>query len=189
MKTLMYIHGYSSTGQAYKAQTLQQMFPDARLVSPTLDYDRLTPDEVYGRLKRIIEEEKPALIVGSSTGGYYALCCTRFYHGPVWCVNPVHDILGTIDRLLSTQGWPADAVKERRALYETFDQEVYQTLRPADGQLHFALSTDDELLGDHRPLLDRFPNYGSVVWKEQCGHRFFRFGELKKEIAASTEGR
>lgn len=188
MMTLMYIHGYGSTGQAFKAQTLQQMFPDARLVSPTLNYDQLTPREVLGQLERLIKTENPQLIVGSSTGGYYALCCTRFYHGPVWCVNPVRDILGTIDRLMETRGW-CDAAKECRALYEAFDREIFQQLRPANGQLHFALSTDDELLGDHRPLLDLFPNHGSVVWKDQCGHRFFRFGELKKEIAASMEGR
>lgn len=186
MKTLMYIHGYGSTGQALKAKTLQQMFPDAILLSPTLDYDRLAPREVFDQLREIIVDEKPEMIVGSSTGGYYALCCTQFYPGPVWCINPVRDILDTIDRLFPPSGQPTPALRERRAQYEAFDREVFQQLHPADGQLHFALSTDDELLGDHRPLLDRFPNYEKVIWKDHCGHRFFRFAELKETLVAQA---
>ena len=177
--TLMYIHGYGSTGNAVKAQQLHAMFPDARLVAPTFDYDTLTPQEVYRRLQSIVADEKPRLILGSSTGGYYALCCTHFFDGPIWCVNPVRDIVDTIERHLAQGG---DNIAQRLSEYKTFDQQVFQQLKPRDGQLHFALSTDDELLGDHRPLLAMFPNYGSVVWKDRCGHRFFRFEELKEAI-------
>ena len=177
--TLMYIHGYGSTGNAVKAQKLHAMFPDARLVSPTFDYDTLMPQKIYLQLQEIITEENPDLILGSSTGGYYALCCTNFYNGTVWCVNPVRDIVTTIERHLAQVG---HNISQRLTEYKEFDRQVFQQLKPRDGQLHFALSTDDELLGDHRPLLEMFPNYGSVVWKDHCGHRFFRFDELKSEI-------
>ena len=83
MKTMMYIHGYGSTGQATKAQLLQAMFPDARLVSPTFDYNTLRPQEVFHQLQEIVANEKPDLILGSSMGGYYALCTITFYHGTV----------------------------------------------------------------------------------------------------------
>jgi predicted esterase YcpF (UPF0227 family) len=179
---MMYIHGYGSTGKAVKAQQLQAMFPDMRLVSPTFDYDSLTPQEVYRQLQKLVIKEQPTLIVGSSTGGYYALCCTNFFDGTVWCVNPVHNIVGTIERHLAQSG---HNISQRLADYKKFDHEVFQQLKPRDGQLHFALSTDDELLGDHRPLLDMFPNYGTVVWKDHCGHRFFRFDELKEPITKS----
>ncbi len=192
----MYIHGYGSTGQAMKAQLLHAMFPDARLISPTFDYNALMPQEIYNRLQTIVADEHPDLILGSSMGGYYALCCTLFFDGTVWCVNPVRDILATIRRLLSQQLPDApelasiatakaegqQQLTQLLSAYEEFDQQIFQQLKPHDGQLHFALSTDDELLGDHHPLLDRFPNYGSVVWKDHCGHRFFRFEELKEAI-------
>lgn len=180
--TLMYIHGYGSTGSATKAQLLHAMFPNARLVSPTFDYDHLPPQEVYRQLQEIIADEKPRLILGSSTGGYYALCCTQFYDGTVWCVNPVRDIVTTIERHLTHED---NNIAQQLAAYKEFDQQVFQQLKPRDGQLHFALSTDDELLGDHHPLLDLFPNYSSVVWKDHCGHRFFRFDELKESITES----
>ena len=180
--TLMYIHGYGSTGNAVKAQQLHAMFPDARLVSPTFDYDHTSPQEIFDHLEEIVLFEHPNLIVGSSTGGYYTLCTTQFYDGPVWCVNPVRDIVATIERHLTKEG---DNIAQRLSEYKTFDQQVFQQLKPRDGQLHFALSTDDELLGDHHPLLAMFPNYGSVVWKDHCGHRFFRFDELKEAITKS----
>ena len=180
--TLMYIHGYGSTGNAVKAQQLQSMFPDARLVAPTFDYDRTPPQQVFDHIKEIVTSEHPNLIVGSSTGGYYALCTTQFYDGSVWCVNPVRDIVATIERHLAQGG---DNIAQQLSEYKIFDRQVFQQLKPHDGQLHFALSTDDELLGNHRPLLTMFPNYGSVVWKDRCGHRFFRFEELKEAITKS----
>lgn len=180
MKHLLYIHGYGSTGNAMKAQKLQAMFPEARVIAPTFDYDRMSPFDILQQLKELIATERPAFILGSSTGGYYALCCTSFYDGPVWCINPVRDIFNTLRRV--AVGKPQAALQERLRQYGDFDREVFQRLQPADGQLRFALSTDDELLGDHRPLLDRFPNHGTVVWKDHCGHRFFRFDELKEYL-------
>lgn len=186
MATLMYIHGYGSTGRAMKAQLMQEMFPADTLVAPTFDYARQSPYEVLRQLRDIIDRQQPALILGSSTGGYFALCCTAFYDGPVWCLNPVRDIFGTLRRLApSLPEHEAATLFLRQQDYETFDRDIFQCLAPRDGQLHFALSTDDELLGDHAPLLLRYPNHGPVVWKEHCGHRFFRFAELQAPLAAS----
>lgn len=182
---LLYIHGYGSTGNAMKAQKLQAMFPQEQVLAPTFDYDRLAPTEVYTQLQEVAQREQPALILGSSTGGYYALCCTQFYQGVVWCVNPVRDIVGTIRRHLSIG--TGDNISDKLKEYENFDKKVFQQLRPKVGQLHFALSTDDELLGDHKPLLDLFPNHGPVVWKDHCGHRFYRFDELKEHFEQSLK--
>ncbi|MCQ2261372.1 MAG: hypothetical protein MJZ77_08295 [Bacteroidales bacterium] len=188
MTNLMYIHGYGSTGKAVKAQLMQEMFPSCTLLAPTFDYARQSPQEVLQELRRIIKSEHPALILGSSTGGYFALCCTHFFDGPVWCLNPVRDILDTISRIFpQATGLPAETLADRKFEYEHFDREVFQTVSPHDRQLHFALSTDDELLGDHSPLLLRYPNHGTVVWKDRCGHRFLRFNELKVPLAATLQ--
>ena len=182
MDTLLYIHGYGSTGQAMKAKKLRGMFPEARVVAPTFDYDHLSPFDIFQQLKAIVADEQPRFILGSSTGGYYALCCTQFYKGTVWCVNPVREIFNTLGRVIPEGMREHPAAQAMLREYERFDREVFQQLHPADGQLCFALSTDDELLGDHRPLLTRFPNHGKVVWKDHCGHRFLRFEELKEYL-------
>lgn len=197
--TLMYIHGYASSGNAYKAKMLQQMFPSCKVVSPTLDYNKLLPEDIQQTLRRLIEENDVRLIVGSSFGGYHALCATQFFEGPVWCVNPVRDVVATIQGLLM-RGVDERFVAERTggaqsaqmadgermiAAYSAFDERVFKHLPRRDRQLSFALSTDDEVLGDHRPLLQLFPNTDTVIWRDNARHRFYYFNELHDAIAAT----
>lgn len=182
MKTIMYLHGYGSTGQAVKARLLGQMFPSCRLIAPTFDYDAAPPADLFARLRALLAEQRPSLLVGSSMGGYFALCCTPYYSGTVWCVNPVCKVEKTIAAVFPG---PSAAVAERLAQYGDFDRRMFQALRPEGGRLNFALSTDDELLGDHSRLMRLFPRHNAVVWKEHCGHRFMRFAELGGPIRKS----
>ena len=179
MPRILYLHGYGSNGMATKGQLLRQMYPEALVMSPTLDYNHLTPRQILGQIEDIVRWARPDLIVGSSLGGYYTLCSTSFYDGPVWCINPVREVVKTIGRVITSRDTEVTRMME---LYKEMDTALFQQLHPRDGQLHFALSTDDELLGDHHPLLALFPNYAQVVWKDLCGHRFLRFAELKEEM-------
>lgn len=187
---LLYIHGYGTTGQAYKAQLLQSMFPSYELLAPTVDYAAQTPFQIFQKLRDIITQQQPALIMGSSLGGYYALCCAGLFRGPIWCINPVRDIVGTLCFLEQHIPPEDETIKQlfplRMEEYQVFDRTVFQQIT-IQGKLYFALSTDDETLGDHRPLLNLFPNYEQVVWKDDCGHSFLRFEELKESIAASLD--
>lgn len=185
--TLMYIHGYGSTGQAYKAKLLQEMFPDHHVVSPTLDYDRESPSVLLDQLKTLIDIEQPEMIMGSSMGGYYALCCMNFYKGKIWCINPVRDILATLRFLAQSNPAVASApiFAQRMKEYEVFNQQYFAHLQAANGQLHLALSLDDEVLGSHTPLQERFPNAAEAINLDHCGHRFLRFAEIKEAISKS----
>ena len=108
----------------------------------------------------------------------------------MWAINPVHDVETTIRRVIMQN---EVGEKDYLEIYRTFDREVFQrqvSLNqsgrwPDDTPLHFALSTDDELLGDHSALLEMFPHHQKVIWKNHSGHRFFRFEELARDIAAS----
>lgn len=189
MKTLMYVHGYGSTGNATKGQLLRKMFPECRVVSPTLDYDNRTPWQIQEQLRKTIEVENVEMIVGSSFGGYQTLCATAFFHGPIWAINPVHEVAPTIRRVILQRG-TIQSGELFVDMYKDFDSKVFQQQSklnqsgqwPVDSPLNFALSTDDELLGDHTPLLSFFPNHNKVVWKDNSGHRFFRFEELQRDI-------
>ena len=197
----MYIHGYASTGNAKKAQILQQMFPECRLVSPTFDYNTLSPDEIQGVIRQLVEENDVNLMVGSSFGGYHALCATMFFEGPVWCINPVRDVVATISMLLN-KGVDERFLAERTAgmqsaipphadtmiaTYADFNRRVFDHLPRRNGQLNFFLSTDDEVLGSHLPLLDLFPNTNRVVWRDNAGHGFTFFSQMHDEIAATLK--
>lgn len=192
---ILYIHGYGSTGNATKGQLLRKMLPDHQVVSPTFDYDHSTPWHIQDQIRQTINDNDVKMIVGSSFGGYQTLCATAFFHGIIWAINPVHDVEATIQRVILGNS-PAkktgqDAMSARFLdIYRDFNEKIF--LRqvklnqdgkwPNDTPLNFALSTDDELLGDHKPLLDLFPVHNKVVWKDDSGHRFFRFEELKDTL-------
>ena len=184
----MYIHGYGSNGNATKGQLLRKMLPQCRVVSPTFDYDHATPWQIQKQIKETVEEEKVTMLVGSSFGGYHTLCATAFFHGTVWVINPVHDVEATIRRIFinSTIGHQSHFDVDFLDIYKDFNDKIFRTQVqlnqsgrwPADTPLNFALSLDDELLSNHRPLLNLFPCHDRVVWKDHCGHRFLRFEEL-----------
>ena len=190
--TILFIHGYGSNGNATKGQLLRKMYPNCKVVSPTFDYDHSTPWQIQKQIRETIEKENVELIVGSSFGGYHTLCATSFFHGVVWAINPVHDVVKTIQRVITGTS-PAKQNKTGEVLdglldyYNDFNEKVFLHQSelnqhgewPQETVLNFALSTDDELLGDHRPLLEMFPLHNKVIWKDQSGHRFFRFEELE----------
>lgn len=188
MKTIMYIHGYGSNGNATKGQLLRKMLPQCKVVSPTFDYDHSTPWTIQNQIHETVEKEEVKMIVGSSFGGYQTLCATAFFHGIVWAINPVHDVVSTIRRIFLNSNSFDQSHFDPGFLdvYKDFNDKIFRTQVqlnqsgrwPADTSLNFALSTDDELLGDHHPLLDLFPHHDRVVWKDSCGHRFLRFEEL-----------
>lgn len=193
--TIMYIHGYGSTGNASKGQLLRRMMPDLKVVSPTFDYDHSTPWQIQEKIRTVVEKEDVRMIVGSSFGGYQTLCATAFFHGIVWTINPVHDVEKTIRRVILSNANTKDSDMGPSQLgflnmYREFNDKVFmqqvwlnqQGEWPEDTPLNFALSTDDELLGDHKPLLNLFPKHDKVIWKDNSGHRFYRFEELQNEF-------
>ncbi len=182
----MYIHGYGSDGNAKKGQLLRKMLPDYHVVSPTFDYDNRSPWLIQEQIRETVEKEDVQMIVGSSFGGYQTLCATSFFSGKVWVINPVHDVENVIRRIILKDAKNGENAERFLAEYLDFNKRVFvrqsqlnqSALWPEKTELNFALSTDDELLGDHRPLLELFPRHNHVVWKDNSGHRFFRFEEL-----------
>ena len=68
-KTVLYVHGFGSSGQSGTVQRLRQVLPSARLVAPDLP---LHPEEAMRLLLATCEQEQPALIIGTSMGGMFA---------------------------------------------------------------------------------------------------------------------
>ena len=194
MKTAMYIHGYGSDGNAVKGQLLRKMLSGWRVLAPTLDYDHSSPWKIQQQISDAVAENDVRMIVGSSFGGYHSLCAMSFFRGTLWAINPVHDAVGTISRIVLQKNTASQETKIFLDGYKDFNNRVFVPLSkrnreggwPSDANINFALSTDDELLGDHSPLLQLFPVHNSVVWKDHSGHPFMRFNELHEDILKSV---
>ena len=68
------------------------------------------------------------------------------------------------------------------AKFADFERKIFDKLPCDDTLLHFALSTDDELLGDHHYLEEKFPKCQDFNYFDQQGHRFAGVKILKPII-------
>lgn len=65
MKTILYIHGLSSSGASGTARHLQDLLPETRVIAPDLPID---PDEVLEMLHTLVTSEHPDMVIGTSMG-------------------------------------------------------------------------------------------------------------------------
>lgn len=200
MEKLLFIHGFNSNGNAVKAQVMQRCLTDYETISPTIDYYKLTPKEVMQQLGGLIRQHHPLLTVGSSLGGYYSIACSAAFGIPVLAINPTTEPmavkkvpLGKVPFLASL----AVAINnkpergERKNLakdfalgekiieaYKRFQTEVFDKAIPEGKNLNFALATDDELLGSHRYLEEKYPQHNKILYHDDCGHHFTQFESI-----------
>lgn len=68
-KKILYVHGFSSSGQSGTVVKIREMLPGTTVVAPDLP---LHPAEAMDLLHHTCETENPDLIIGTSMGGMYA---------------------------------------------------------------------------------------------------------------------
>ena len=81
-KTLLYCHGFASSGQSGTVARLREVMPQAKVIAPDLP---VKPQEAIDLLKNICQQEQPSLIIGTSMGGMYAEQLRGYDR---ICVNP-----------------------------------------------------------------------------------------------------
>lgn len=91
-KKLLYVHGFASSGQSGSVRTLRTLLPGTEIIAPDLP---VAPDQAMELLRGIVEEQKPAVVVGTSMGAMYSemLCGVDRI-----LVNPAFQLADTILR-------------------------------------------------------------------------------------------
>lgn len=71
MTTILYIHGFASSGASGTPQMLRQMLYEqgVRVLSPDVP---VMPAEAFPFLQNLVAAQKPDLIIGTSMGAFYA---------------------------------------------------------------------------------------------------------------------
>ena len=69
MKTIIFLHGFGSSGATKTVDYLRKKLPDVEVVSPDIP---LLPSEALKMLKELCNNLKPNLIIGTSMGAMYA---------------------------------------------------------------------------------------------------------------------
>jgi hypothetical protein len=94
MATLLYIHGFLSSPESFKAQVLKQWLsqnrPDINYLCPFL---RPYPKETADTLDAIVNENQneSLYLIGSSFGGFWATYLVEKYNLPAVIINPAID--------------------------------------------------------------------------------------------------
>jgi hypothetical protein len=162
-KTVLYVHGFASSGQSGTVRRLQEVLPEARVIAPDLP---IHPHEALALLHDVCLQEKPDLIVGTSMGGMFAEQLRGYDR---ICVNPALDIAETMRAhgLTGTQQFQnprQDGVQEfyvDKALvkeYREVSEQRFQNMTDDDRQRVYGLFGDeDELVDTYDMFHEHYP--------------------------------
>ncbi len=154
-KTVLYVHGFASSGQSGTVRRLQEVLPEARVIAPDLP---IHPHEALALLHDVCLKEKPDLIVGTSMGGMFAEQLRGYDR---ICVNPALDIAETMRAhgLTGTQQFQNPRQDGAQEFY--VDKALVKEYREVSEQ-RFQNMTDDDcqrvygLFGDEDELVDTY---------------------------------
>ena len=154
-KTVLYCHGFGSSGQSGTVTRLRTVMPQAKVIAPDLPVD---PHEAIALLHHICDEEKPDLIIGTSMGGMYAEQLRGFDR---ICVNPALEIAETMKAhgMTGTQQFQNPRQDGIQEFY--VDKALVKAYRDVSEQRFVGLDDDDRqhvwgLFGDKDDLVDTF---------------------------------
>ena len=154
-KTLLYVHGFGSSGQSGTVSRLRQVLPSARVVAPDLP---IHPEEAMQLLHDICEKEQPSLIIGTSMGGMYA---EQLYSYDRICINPALQIADTMQAhgMTGTQTFQNPRQDGVQQFY--VDKALVKEYRLVSEQRFSGLSDEERrrvvgLFGDKDDLVDTF---------------------------------
>lgn len=187
---LIYIHGFNSSPDSYKASLLRDFansinMPDI-LEIPALAYE---PNLAIQQLQQLIEKYhspnavRPLCFIGSSLGGYYATWLAEKYDSRVVLINPAvkpyelfDDYVGPSRNLYTGEEYELtiEHLNQLRAF------EVERINNP-DRYL-LMIQTGDEVL-DYKMAMNKYAAVPSIV-EEGGGHEFAGFDRHLETVLA-----
>ena len=159
-KTLLYVHGFGSSGQSGTVSRMRTVFPNARVVAPDLP---VNPEQAIALLRQTCEQTRPDLIIGTSMGGMYAEQLRGFDR---ICINPALCLADTMQAhgMTGTQTFQ----NPRQDGVQTFyvDKALVKAYRQVSDHRFEGLDADDRrrvygLFGDEDTTVDTFDLFHS----------------------------
>lgn len=83
---ILNIHGYHGCAENSAGKVLKQL--GCEVISPYIDYDSQTPEEILEYLENIIRIYSPEVICGTSLGGFYASVLSAKLNIYAMLINP-----------------------------------------------------------------------------------------------------
>ncbi len=177
LPVMMYLHGFMSGANGAKQQQLQRHFKGRyRVIAPELTAN---PVESLEKINKLIEQEKPEIIIGSSLGGWMAIECDSL-GADVIVINPSLEPQNSISRWKDQEQTyfckRLDGVQTYTLTQDVLDlYKDYNAKSTAEYYHHYIsvlCSTNDELLGDsHHTVLREILPKGYCKERSDFGHQ------------------
>ena len=184
MSRVLYIHGFASSGQSWKAQALEDYMVSQGMEPPLHPTVPVEPLRAIDVLSELIQKFNVELVIGSSLGGFYALSLYDRFAKQTVLLNPslrpwitLSGYTGPVKRHYSGDFfyWSEKHVKELEQLGKVMDYEKFDNKK-----LHFYLAKDDEVINhDEIPYL--FPQ-ADIKFYNDCKHTCVKFKDFLPEI-------
>lgn len=176
MSKILYLHGFGSCGEGNKSRALGAYFGSRNLLSPDLPY---APQEAIETISRLISEEKPSLLVGSSLGGFYATCLAEKFKIPAVLINPSCKPWETLAPYVGWQERFCDGeMFEFKPLYLQQLEKLF--VLPQRSRYLVLLQSEDEVL-DYRVAKEQYNTF-KVIVEYGGNHRFENIHEYLSMI-------
>ena len=165
---LLYVHGFASSGSSGTVMTLRRHLPAWQVVAPDLPVD---PFEALELLHRVVEEEKPDVVVGTSMGGMYA---QQLWGVPRVIVNPSFEMSRSL--LFGKMGRNKYMSKRRDGATEfRIDKAVVERFKLMEKTQFDGVDETEKLLvtalfGDKDPVVNFYPLMAELYGEERCMH-------------------
>ena len=178
---ILFIHGFGSSGDSFKANLVRKYFKKEGVLSPSLSY---VPELAMGTLKEIIElclkKDEKVYLLGSSLGGFYATYLSSLYELKSVLINPAVMPHVTLKRSLpKAMNYYDESYFEWRESY-LLQLEKFAVLPKNQKNLLLMLQKGDEVL-DFRQALGKFPD-AQLILEDGGAHHFDGFEKQLENI-------
>ena len=160
-KTVLYCHGFASSGQSGTVTRLREVMPQAKVIAPDLP---IHPTEAIDLLRNICQQEQPDLIIGTSMGGMYA---EQLYGYDRICVNPALEMGETMKAhgMTGTQQFQNPRLDGVQEFY--VDKALIKEYKEQSEQRFLGVNDDERqhvwgLFGDQDDVVDTFGMFSAV---------------------------
>ena len=172
-KTILYVHGFGSSGQSGTVTRIRDVFPEATVVAPDLPVE---PGKAMELLRETCRRERPHLIVGTSMGGMYT---EMLYGYDRIVVNPAFEMAETMKAhgmtgLQRFQNPRQDGVqvfmvtKRLVKAYEEMTEQCFAQVSPEEQGRVWGLFGDEDTIVD---TIDIFKAHYPKAIRFHGGHR------------------
>ena len=176
--TIVYLHGFASTGSSPKAEQLRKRFGQECIISPDLPMDPVkVEDLIYDIVLDFFKTRKPKeklVFVGTSLGAFYANYFGHMYDCPAVLVNPSTNPSESLQQRLgaNTNYMSGEEFMVTMAYLEEFSSmRQYVEHNYCGSLVNLFLAKDDEVI-PYQAGLEYFAHAASVTVTEDGGHRF-----------------